>query len=107
MGYNLKLEYSSPDDIEDYLPIISVLIKTNLIKVMPLQQYRHLELEYYCAVKLPLWLQEENGTLPADAYYNRLQEAKDNGNVLLLRNKGENYLRENMCVEIEGEENTI
>ena len=107
MGYNLKLEYSSPDDIEDYLPIISVLIKTNLIKVMPLQQYRHLELEYYCAVKLPLWLQEENGTLPADAYYNRLQEAKDNGNVLLLRNKGENYLRENMCVEIEGEENAI
>jgi len=104
MGYNLYYKYTQEDEIKDYNPIISVLLKTNMLKVMPYVYYRHLELEYYCGTNLPAWENDLSKTYDKNQnfkdYENTLNENKDMGNVLLLRNRAENYLRENMYVDI-------
>lgn len=110
IGYNLYFRYKTKDEIEDYKPIISVLLKTNMLKVMPYVYYRHLELEYYCGIKLPVWendlgkeynISDSDGDyLNFNKYEDLLDENKKEGNVLLLRNRAENYLRENMYVDI-------
>ena len=110
MGYNLYFSYKTEEDIRDYKPIISVLLKTNMLKVVPYVYFRHLELEYYCGIKLPVWendlgkeyniSSDDSDCLNFDRYKGLLGENKSEGNVLLLRNRAENYLRENMYVDI-------
>ena len=77
---------------------------------MPYVYFRHLELEYYCGIKLPVWendlgkeyniSSDDSDCLNFDRYNDLLGENKSEGNVLLLRNRAENYLRENMYVDI-------
>lgn len=99
MGYNLKLQYNlSDNNIKEYQPIISVLLKTDMIKIIPTIQYRYIELEYYCGIHLPLSENTTEGSF--DTYKPNLDNAQSQGNTLLLRNRAENYLRENMCVDI-------
>lgn len=104
MGYNLYYKYDREKDIEKYNPIISVLLKTNMLKVMPYVYYRHLELEYYCSTNLPVWENDLSKIYDEqqkfEDYEQTLENHKKMGNVLLLRNRAENYLRENMYVDI-------
>jgi len=106
MGYNLCFKYKTEDDINKYKPIISVLLKTNMLKVIPYVYYQYLELEYYCGTKLPVWENDlgkfYNGDddIEFEKYRGVLDKNKSEGNILLLRNRAENYLRENMYVDI-------
>lgn len=104
MGYNLYYKYDSEKEIEKYSPIISVLLKTNMLKVIPYVYYRHLELEYYCSTNLPVWENDLSKIYDEqqefESYKQTLEDHKELGNVLLLRNRAENYLRENMYVDI-------
>lgn len=106
MGYNLCFKYKTKDDIKKYKPIISVLLKTNMLKVVPYVYYQYLELEYYCGTKLPVWENDlgkfYNGDddIEFEKYGGVLEKNKSEGNILLLRNRAENYLRENMYVDI-------
>ena len=109
MGYNLYFKYKTENEIKSYRPIISVLLKTNMLKVMPYVYYRHLELEYYCGTKLPAWENDlgkdyesssNSDYIEFENYKELLDTNKSEGNVLLLRNRAENYLRENMYVDI-------
>ena len=109
MGYNLYFKYKTENEIKSYRPIISVLLKTNMLKVMPYVYYRHLELEYYCGTKLPAWENDlgkdyesssNSDYIEFENYKELLDTNKSEGNVLLLRTRAENYLRENMYVDI-------
>lgn len=73
-GYNLKCVYDK-EKLREYTAIISFLLKTNLLKLISKKQYDQL-------YKKQFW-DSENSDNNAKYY-------------LLLRSKGENYLRENM-----------
>ena len=73
-GYNLKCVYDK-EKLREYTAIISFLLKTNLLKLISKKQYDQL-------YKKQFW-DSENSDNNAKFY-------------LLLRSKGENYLRENM-----------
>ncbi|GFI41274.1 hypothetical protein IMSAGC017_01317 [Thomasclavelia cocleata] len=73
-GYNLKCVYDK-EKLREYTAIISFLLKTNLLKLISKKQYDQLYKKQFC--------DSENSDNNAKFY-------------LLLRSKGENYLRENM-----------
>lgn len=74
-GFNLKCVYDK-EKLKDYTAIISFLLKTNLLKLVSRDQYDKLYEKQF-------WKNIENSDSCAEYY-------------LLLRSKGENYLRENM-----------
>lgn len=96
MGYNLVWKYKDQVQIQAYIPVISVLMKANLLKVLPVSQYEYLEMEYYLGKKGHMWIEELEDGSPKDVVEQELGNVKELGHILLLRNKGENYLRENL-----------
>ena len=96
-GFDMCWHYYEGDkEIEKYKPIISALNKTNLIRTLPAVAYTELELDYHfrmevsddavCGVK-----RDE-----LEQYEKKLAEAKSKGYVLLLKSRGENYMREHI-----------
>lgn len=80
IGFNLKCPFNQ-EELKDYKGLISILLKTNLLKIITYEQYLILENKNFR-------MDEENDTK---------YEGEDKKQYyLLLRNKGENYLRENI-----------
>lgn len=96
MGYNLVWKYRNESDIQAYVPVISVLMKANLLKALPVSQYEYLEMEYYLGKKGHMWIEELADNSRKEELDRELESVKELGHILLLRNKGENYLRENL-----------
>lgn len=104
MGYNLVWRYQGEEEIAPYLPVISVLMKAGLLKVLPISQYEYLEMEYYLGRTGHLWVEEIGNEEDLKQQKLKLQEVKEKGHILLLRNQAEHYLREKLSDTIMMEE---
>ena len=105
MGYNLVWKYRDQSLIQPYIPVISVLMKANLLKVLPISQYEYLEMEYYLGKKGHMWVEELSDDSRKEELACELEKVRELGHILLLRNKGENYLRENLTSTVILDEN--
>lgn len=75
-GFNLKCKLDK-QKLKKYNPLISVLLKTNLLKIISYEQYNRLMKDTFPKMEI--------------------SDSRENGEFyLILRNKGENYLRENI-----------
>jgi len=83
LGFNLRCQLDK-DHLKKYNPLISILLKTNLLKIVSYQQYENLMKKYFPEIN-DVELQKSKPTITnKNCFY------------LLLRNRGENYLRENI-----------
>lgn len=104
MGYPLVRRYQREEEIAAYLPVISVLMKANLLKVLPVSQYEYLEMEYYLGKTGHLWVEELGDGEDLKQQRLKLEEVKEKGHILLLRSQAEHYLREKLSDTIMMEE---
>ena len=100
MGYNLIWRYEKEEEVAPYMPLISLLLKCGLLKVLPISQYEYLEMEYYLGKTDHLWVDEVKDMEDRELLKEQLAEVKAKGHVLLLRNRTESYLRENLSDRI-------
>lgn len=105
MGYNLIWRYEKEEEVAPYMPLISLLLKCGLLKVLPISQYEYLEMEYYLGKTDHLWVEEVEEKEDRKSLKAQLEEVKAKGHVLLLRNRTESYLRENLSDRIMMEDN--
>ena len=87
------------------MPLISLLLKCGLLKVLPISQYEYLEMEYYLGKTDHLWVEEVSDKEDRARLKEQLEEVKAKGHVLLLRNRTESYLRETLSDRIMMEDN--
>ncbi len=95
-GYDLCWKYTSHAEIEQYQPVISALIKTNLVKVIPFNSFEQLEYDFLLGMEFSNPQNKPITPDTANQYKNKIDSARKSGYVILLRSKGENYLRENI-----------
>lgn len=100
MGYNLVWRYYDESETKPFLPVISLLLKTGLLKVLPISQYEYLEMEYYLGKTGHLWIEDIGEMEDLTVVKEQLTQVKEKGHILLLRNKTERYLRENLADSI-------
>ena len=100
LGYNLVWRYENEEETRPFLPLISLLLKTGLLKVLPVSQYEYLEMEYYLGKTGHLWVEEIGDQEELQAVKEQLVQVKEKGHILLLRNKAERYLRESLAETI-------
>ena len=105
MGYNLIWRYEKEEEVAPYMPLISLLLKCGLLKVLPISQYEYLEMEYYLGKTDHLWVEEVSDKEDRARLKEQLEEVKAKGHVLLLRNRTESYLRETLSDRIMMEDN--
>lgn len=86
IGFNLKCDVNNPK-LSEYKVLISILLKTNLMKIVTSQQYDILRNNSFMGA--------------TDSNYKN----KNTEYYYLLRNKGENYLRENIPFQFILEDN--
>lgn len=94
LGFNMYIHLNG-DDIHKYEPIISVLLKTNLAKVIPYTDYQELECKYYTNQEIYIESEMTSNGKREDCIQ-RMEKEKDKGDVFLLRNRAENSLREHL-----------
>lgn len=95
-GFDLCWKYINHKEMNEYQPIISVLIKTNLVKVIPYDSYEQMEYDFLLGMEFSSPQNRLIMPNEINMFKNRLDSARKSGYVILLRSKGENYLRENI-----------
>lgn len=90
-GFDLCWKYTDHHEIKVYQPIISALIKSNLAKVIPYASFEQLEYDFLLGME---FLNPPNRAITLDNMHelkNKLDNARKNGYVVLLKSKGENF----------------
>lgn len=94
-GFNMRM-YLNDAEMDQYAPIISVLLKTNLGKILPYTDYEELECKYYLNKEFYTNNEATKDNLTREDYIELMTEEKKKGTVFLLRNRAENTLREHI-----------
>lgn len=95
-GFDLCWKYKDHSEIEKYQPVISALIKTNLAKVIPYASFEQLEYDFLLGMEFSNAQDQVITPDNMNQMKNKLNDARNNGYVVLLKSKGETYLRENI-----------
>lgn len=94
-GFNLCWHYKH-DETDRYLPIISLLVRSNLLTIITETAYQEIEYKFHLGIEFMDETVKECSRKEIATYRKLLEASKESGYVLLLKSRAENFLRENI-----------